>query len=145
MSCFATKAPGKKHRTNQPPPTRRVPERSKGDTTCLTTSQNPSCWHPSWLNKACITRKDSESGWSAKDNPEANPITTNRHVAELFSWVPSCSPLGRPFPVKSLALLAHVSLRTIHFWVLDKSPVWGPGRGPPYCNTYTCQIHIKRG
>ena len=35
-------------------------KRSKGDTTCLTTSQNPSLWHPSWLNKACTTRKDSD-------------------------------------------------------------------------------------
>ena len=32
-------------------------------------------------------------------------------------------------------LSAHVSPRTIHFQVLDKSPVWGPGRGPPSCNT----------
>ena len=35
-----------------------------------------------------------------------------------------------PFPIKSLALLVHVSPRTIHFQVLDKSPVSGPGRGP---------------
>ena len=41
--------------------TGRVWARSKGDTTCPTTSQNPSLWHPSWLNKACTTRKDSES------------------------------------------------------------------------------------
>ena len=52
---------GKEHRTNKPPPTGRIQERSKEDTTCLTTSQNPSRWHPSWLNKACTTRKDSES------------------------------------------------------------------------------------
>ena len=44
------------------------------------------------LNKACTTRKDSESEGLAKDNPEANPITIKpkkaSHVAELFSWVP---------------------------------------------------------
>ena len=28
-----------------------------------------------------------------------------------------------------------MSPQTIHFWVLDKSPVSGPGRGPPSCNT----------
>ena len=39
-----------------------------------------------------------------------------------------------PFIIKSLALLAHVSPRTIHFQVLDKSPVSGPGRGPPSYN-----------
>ena len=137
MSCFTTGSPAKEHRTNKPPPIGRVWKRSKGDTTCLTTSQNPTLWHPSWLNKACTTGKDSELEWLAKDNPETNPITikleTASHVAELFSWVPLpyCSPPGCPFPIKSLALSAYVSPRTIHFWVLDKSPVWGPGKGPP--------------
>ena len=136
MSCFTTGGPGKEQGTNKPPPTRRARERSKGDTTCPTTSQNPSLWHQFWLNKACTTRKDSESEWLAKDNPETNPITikpeTARHVAELFSWVPlpSCSPLGCPFPIKFLALSADVSPRTIHFRVLDKSPVLGPERDP---------------
>ena len=125
---FTTGGPGKEQGTNKPPPTRRVWERSKGDTTCPTTSQNPSLWHPSWLNKVCTTRKDSESEWLTKDNPETNPITIKRetasHVAELFSWVPLpyCSPFGCPFPIKSLALSAHVSPQTVHFLVLDKSP-----------------------
>ena len=140
MSCFRTGGPGKEQETNKPPPTRRVWERSKGDTTCPTTSQNPPLWHPSWPIKACTTRKDSESEWLAKDNPDINPITikpeTASHVAELFSWVllPYCSPPGCPFPIKSLALWAHVSPRTIHFRLLDKSPVSGPGRGSPSCN-----------
>ena len=82
----------------------------------------------------------TELEWLAKDNPETNPITikfeTVSHVAEQFSWVPLpyCSPPGCPFPIKSLDLLAHVSPRTVHFRVLDKSPVSGPGRGPPSCN-----------
>ena len=131
MSCFTTGGPGKEHRTNKPPPTKRVQERSKGDTTCPTTSQNPSLWHPSWLNKACTTRKDSESEWLAKDNPETNPITikpeTVSHVAELFFWVPLpyCSPPRCPFPIKCLALSAHMSPQTIHFRLLDKSPILG--------------------
>ena len=131
-----TGGPGKEQGTNKPPTTRRVWERSKGGTTCLTTSQNPSLWHPSWLNKACTTRKDSESEWLAKDNPETNPIIvkleTVSHLAELFSWVPLpyCYPPGCPFPIKSLALSAYVSPWTIHFWVLDKSSVSGPRRGP---------------
>ena len=133
--------PGKEHRMKEPPPTRRVLERSKGDTTCLTTSQNLCQWHPSWLNKACTTRKDSESEWLAKDNPETNPITikpeTASHVTEEFSWVPLpyCSPPRCPFPIKSLAFSAHVSPRTIHFRVLGTSPISGPGRGPPSCNS----------
>ena len=55
-----------------------------------------------------------------------------------FSWVPLpyCSPPGCPFPIKSLALSAHVSPRTIHFRVLDKSPVSGPGRGPSSSNKW---------
>jgi len=139
MRCFMTGGPGKEQGTNKPPPTRRVQKRSKGDTTCSTTSQNPSLWYPSWLNKACTTRKDSESKWLAKDNLETNPITI-----ELFSWdpLPSCSLPGRPFPVKSLALSAHVSPRIIHFRVLDKSPISGPGRGPPSCNTLTNVINL---
>ena len=114
--------------TNKPPPNGRVQEGLKGDTTCLTPSQNP-LLHPSWLNKACTTRRDSESERLAKDHPETNPITikpkTASHVAELFSWVPLpyCSPPGCPFPIKSLALSADVFPRTIHFRVLDKSPV----------------------
>ena len=78
----------------------------------------------------------------AKDNAETNPITikpkTVSHVAEQLSWVPlpSCSPPGCPFPIKSLALSADVSPQAIHFRVLDKSPVSGLGRGPLSCNKW---------
>ena len=132
--------PDKEYRTNKPPPTRRVQERSKGDTACPSTSQNLSRQHPSWLRDACATRKDSELESLAKDHLETNPITIKpdivSHLAEQFSWVPLpyCSPPGCPFPIKSLSLSAHVSPWTIHFRVLDKSPVLGPGRGPSSCN-----------
>ena len=145
MSCLMTGGPGKEQGTNKPPPTGRVKERTKGDTTCPTTSQNPSLLHASWLNKACTTRKDSESEWLAKDNPETNPITikpeTGSHVAEQFSWVPLpyCSPPRCPFSIKSLALSAHVSPWTVHFQVLDKSLVSVPGRGPLSCNSISKQ------
>ena len=85
----------------------------------------------------------TELEWLAKDHQETNPITiepeTASHGAEPFSWVPLpyCSPTGCPFPIKSLALSAHVSPRTIHFQVLHESPVSGPGRGPPSCNIST--------
>ena len=77
-----------------------------------------------------------------KDHQETNPITikpeTASHMAEQLSRVPLpyCSPPGCPFPIKSLALSAHVSPRTIYFRVLDKSPVSGPGRGLPSCNKW---------
>ena len=143
MGCYMTGDPDKEYGTNKPPPTGRVRERSKGDTACPSTSQNPSRQHPSWLIDVCATRKDSELEWLAKDHPETNSITikpeTSSHAAEQFFWVPLtyCSPPGCPFPIKSLALSAHVSPRTIHFRVLDKSPGSGPGRGPPSCNNGT--------
>ena len=106
----------------------------------LLISQNPSHWNPSWLNNSCSTRKDPESERLARDNPEAYLITikpeTAGHVAEQSPWVPlpSCSSPGSPLPVKPLALSAWVSPRTIHFPVLDKSSVLGPGRSPSSCN-----------
>ena len=67
-------------------------ERSKGDTTCPTTSQNPSHWHPSWLSNACATRKCPESERLAGDSLETDRITlkpeTVSQLAEQFSWVP---------------------------------------------------------
>ena len=86
-------------------------------------------------------QKDFELEGLAKGHPETIPITikpeTASHMAELFSWVPlpHCSPPGGTFPIKSLALSAHVSPQTIHFRLLDKSTVSVPGRGPPSCNT----------
>ena len=109
---------------------------------CPATPQNPPYWNTSWLNNACATRKDPESEWLAKDNPEINPTSikceTTSHMEEQPSWVPlpSCSPPEHPFPVKSLAWLVHVSLQTIHFRVLDKSPYLGPGNDPPSRNTF---------
>ena len=146
MSCFTTGGPGKEHGTNKPPPTGRVRERSKGDTTCPTTSQNPH-WHPSRLNKACTTRKDSESEGLVKDNPETNLITikpeTASRMAEQFSRVPLpyCSPPGHSSSTKSLAVSAHMAPQIIHCRVLDKSPVLGPGRGSPSCNSF-CLITV---
>ena len=142
--------PDKEHGTNKPPPTGRVRERSKGDTMCPSTSQNPSHYHPSWLSDAWTNRKDSELEWLARDHLETNPITikpeTANHTAELFSWVllPYCSPSGRPFPIKSFALSANVSPWTIHFQVLDKSPVSGPGSGPPSATKGSSFIWMTR-
>ena len=121
---------------------------SKGEATCPTTCPNPSCSNPSWLSNACTTRKDPESEWLARVNPETNPITikpkTGNHMAEQFSWVPlpSCSLPRHLFPIKSLALSACVSPQTTHFHVLYKSPLLGPGRGPPFYNRNMYEISV---
>ena len=134
-----TGGPGKEQGTNKPPLTRRVQQRSKGDTTCPTTFQNP-LWQPFGWTRRAPPGRTLRQNELANDHPETNPITikplTASPVAELFSWVPfpSCSPPGCPFPVKSLALSARVSPRTTHFRVLDQSQVSGPGRGSPSCN-----------
>ena len=137
MSYFTTGGPGKAELISH----YQQEEFGKGQRRHhMSTSQNPSLWHLSWLNKVCTTRKDSESEWLAKYYPETNPITikpeTASHVTELFSWVPLpyCSPPGCPFPIKSLALSVYLSPWTIHFQVLDKSPVLGPGKSLPSCN-----------
>ena len=139
MSCLTAGGPGKEHWTKKLPRVRRTPERSKerGDARpyVLPASQNPPCWSPSWLSDAQATRKEPKSQWLARDNPETKPISINpetaSHVAEQFSWVllPYCSVPGRPFLIKSLALSACVSPWKIHFQVLDKSPLLGPGSG----------------
>lgn len=123
------------HRTNKPPPTRTVQERLKGDATCPTTSQNSPHWNLSWLNNACSTKKDPESGWLTRDNQEANLIVlkpeTANHLAEPFSWVslPSCSPPRQLFLMKSLALSASLSTLLFrgetraHFGALEDVPI----------------------
>ena len=136
MSYFITGGPGKEHGTNKPSPIRRV---GKGQKEMPHVLPPPRILLPGMhlgLSNACTIRKDSKPEWLARENSETNPITikpeTASHEAEQFSWVPlpCCSPPGGPFPIKSLALSADVSPRTIHFWVLDNSLVSGPGRGP---------------
>ena len=79
---------------------------------------------------------EPQDGWHCEQDQRYTETVS--HVAEQ-SWVPLpyCSPPGCPFPIESLASSACVSLQTIHFWRLDKSPLSGPGRGPPSCNTWT--------
>ena len=91
---FTTGGHSKEHRTNKPPTTRRIWERSKRDTMCPSTSQNPSGWLPSWLSNAWATRKDSESEWLAKDS-----LDSHHHKI----W--DCEPCGRTVLLGSLTLL----------------------------------------
>ena len=57
--------------------------------------------------------------------PPGGPLRTviGQIFAKSCSPLPYCSPPRCPFPIKSLALSAHVSPRATHSRVLDKSPV----------------------
>ena len=143
MRCFTTGGPGKEHRTNKPPPTWRVEKRSKSDTTSPTTSQNPSRWHPSWLNKrAPPGRTLSQKDWLKKT--QTNPITMGlvtkpKTVAEQFSWVlPYCSPPTHSFPIKSLALSAHVSPQQRRQW--QPTPAFLPGESQGWGSLVGCRL-----
>ena len=132
-----TGGPGKEQGTNKPPPTRRVRERSKGDTTCLTTSQNPSLWHPSWLSDACTTRKDSESEGLAKDNPETNPITikpeTTSQAAEQFSGSLTLLLSTRlRFPNKISCFVSTCVFSDSSFPSVRQEPSFGPWKGSSF-------------
>ena len=85
----------------------------------------------------CCARHQ-EGPWVRVSGPRQRETSPTRKPeaaagAEPFSWVPPpwCSPPGRPFPIKSLALSAQVSPHTLHFWVWDKSPLAGL-KGSPF-------------
>ena len=113
-------------------------ERGNSSPYVLLTSQNPPHWSPSWHTGNQEGQRVRVVG---QRQLETNPIVikpeTSSYGAEQSSGVLflSCSAPGTPFPIKSLALSAWVSPQTIHFQVLDKSPLSGPERGPPSCNT----------
>ena len=100
MSCFTTGGPGEEQRISLYQPEEFV----KGQKETPPVQPPPrillSGIHLGCLNKAYTTRKDSESEWLAKDNPETNPITI-----KLQAMWQSSSP-GFPFPVKSLAFVS---------------------------------------
>ena len=89
------------------------------------------------------SRRDSESEWLVKDNPEINPVTikleTASHVAE------QCSPPGFPYPIRVSCFLNTCVSSDNSFPVLDKSPLLGPGRGPPSCNTWALKTILNSG
>ena len=78
------------------------------------------------------------TGWISLQSKGLSRVFSNTTVQEhqFFGAQPSLPP-GCPFPIKSLALSAHVSPQSMHFWVFDKNPLLGPGRGPPSCNIIT--------
>ena len=90
MSYFMRGGPGKEHRSNKPPPTGRIWERSKEMPRILSLSRLLlNALHLGWA-----MRVPPGIPWvrMARNNPETNPITIKpkiaSHVAEQFSQVP---------------------------------------------------------
>ena len=146
MSCFTTGGPGKEHGTNMRPLTGRVRERSKGDTTCPTTSQNPSCWHPSWLNNAGTTRKDSESEWIAKDNLETSPITIKPEGrAVLLASLTLLLSAWAPYPNKISCFVSMCVSSDNSFPRGRQEPRFGPWKGSPFLQQLCCDQSCNLG
>jgi len=80
----------------------------------------------------CASRKDPESERWARDNPQTEPIPIKpepRGGAVLLGSLTLLLPTQAPLSNEASSLSAPVSLVTIHFRVLDRRPLSGPGRG----------------
>ena len=100
--------------------------------------------HLDWVMCTPPERTPGQNDWP-KDNLETNPITikpeTVSHEVEQFFWFPlPYWSLLRPFPVKSLALSAHVFPQIVDFQGLEKSPFWALDRVLSSSNIYIPQI-----
>ena len=136
MSCFTTGGPGKERRTNKPPPTRRVQERSKGDTTCLTTSRILlSGIHLGWTRHAPPGRTLNYNDWLK--TPETNPITikskTVSHVTELFlGSLTLLLSTQVPFPNKISCFVSTCVSSDNSFLSVRQEPSFRPWKGSPF-------------
>ena len=125
----AGKGPGNEHWTNKPPPT----EFRNGQKVTPHVQLLHTILHTGILAKQGVDHQKGlwakMIGWRQPGNSE-----TAGHMAEQFSWVPLlfCSLPRHPFPVKSLAMSACVFPWTVHFWVLDKSPLFRSWKGSPF-------------
>ena len=90
--------------------------------------------------------------------PETHPLTKNQDCklrdcelsceAEQIFCVPLsyCSPPGRPFPVKPLALSACTVSSDNSFPSVRQEPIFGPWKEPPSCNVgrkVICKSHSR--
>ena len=106
---------------------------------CLTTSQNPSCWHPSWLSKVCTTRKDTGVRMTGHHQKTQEFEPCGRAVLGSLTL-----PLSArvPFPNKSSCFVSSCVSSDSSFPSARQEPTFRLGRGPPSCNTFRAQIQL---
>lgn len=125
--------------THKPPPTRKIWERLK-ETSCvlLPTRILLAGILLGWAMHVPLDRTLHQVNW-----PKIAETNYHRQVRLWAIW--KSSPPGSPNPHSPPGHLHNnipcfVSTRvpppTICFWVLDKSPLWGPGRSSPSWNKF---------
>ena len=137
MSCFMTGRPGKEHRTNKPPPTRRVQERSKSDTTCPTISQNPSLWHPfGWKKHAPPGRTLIQNDWlktTGKLIPSPwNPEAASHMATVLLVSLTLLLSARVPLPNKISCYVSTCVSLDNSFPSARQEPSFRPWKGSPF-------------
>ena len=130
----------KEHGTNKPPPTGRVRERLEGDATCLTFSQNPSHWYPSWLSNACSIKE----GLWVRTTGQRQPKNWSHHCkiqdceardrAVLLGSLTLLLSAWAPFPNKSSCFVNSCVSSDSSFPSVIQEPTLGPWKGPLSCH-----------
>ena len=85
-----------------------------------------------WWATAHRVGKESDT---AEATEHSGTITLKAIKVSLGVSEQFCSPPGHLIPICLFLSLARVSPWTIHFRVLDKNLLVGPGRESPPCNT----------
>ena len=139
VSYFITGRPGEELRTNKSPPMGKVKRRShvsnhlpeSSSLASILAEQRVHHQEGPWVRMIGQRQPGNQSHHHKTRDCEP------RGTAVPWDPLLFCSPPRSPFPIKSLALSACMSPQTIHLHVLDKSPLLGPGRGPPSCKGKT--------
>ena len=147
MSYLMTGDTGKKHGTSKSIPNWRNLEKVRRRHPISYRFPEPSLLE-SMLAERCVHHQEGPwvrmitHGQPGNESPHRKPRTASR-VQSLPPGAPPPAALPRgPFPVTSPALSARVSSDN-SFLVLDESPLSGPGRGPPSCNTFSLLFTVS--
>ena len=121
-----TGGPGKEHGINKPPPTRRVRQRSKGNTTFLTTSQNPlSGIRLGWTRRAPSGRSLSQNDWLRTTcKPRSRAVLLGSLTLLLSTQV--------PFPNKISCFVSTCVSWDNSFPSVRQEPSFEPWKGSPF-------------